>query len=500
MVYIAGKIPQVYRKCISMSQRIHLDERTQKKFLRFNKYFLNLIFFILLFWKLIISPVFGTLTLTGNSTLSSSLNDLALTDSGGDWRYFAFLAYRLDAKSFDESDYWIYHLWPPGMPWLHLSIEKFLPTDLHVLKFSILLLAINFFIFFIMTKTTESILRLYLGSLLFFSLFFNIGYTDWIIGEFRLYSEGFAIATMLLGLQVLVLSAAGNSTSTKLIIFSGILLGISSFFRATMDSLTFFTLVAVILVSSIIIIRVTLALFLNKYKLVSHVDKFFIKALKIILSGVIISLLLTLPWRIYKNIEFDAGWAMASTSSRTWINQWVPNNMYAAGPWTEVYGSNGLCQAYPRQCMDFKSIELSSQNPYSGQLISSQTYREAAFTSIEKNPLPWIISRADFMSNNFLTAIGYGTSMPKFYIMSIILTISLFIIISTTIVRINEINIMIFIWSMIIIVGSVAPLWFGQFEPRYFYYITVGLPILASLNITLGWRNMHVEKNLGQKE
>jgi hypothetical protein len=461
--------------------------------------------FALIFFLYFTITIFGpnSFYLQGGISAKSSLTDVSQAKGEWDWRYLAYFTESLKNGTLESGDLWIARLWPPGMPLLNFLLAVVTGSgNYFVLRYLILLTILWAVIIFLSYKISNTAHQIIMLSLIWVIIFNSNVYNFHLLGAGRLYSEGLGTGFLIIGfLTLFVLITGENSASHKNMysIFTILSLSIAIYIRAVNDLIVIFWTLGIVFYLVALKIKLKtlksnrklsnsnskklrIEISAQKLSLIQNILKY-----KQVLAVLLVIQLICLPWRALVFTVISPGnLTFASATNQMWINQWVPTDKYANGPWTNEFGANGFCQAYTERCMQISRIELNSGNPYSGNgFYSSETFRSFAIESLVDNPIPWVESRVKFHIKQTLKV----TEGILFSSLNSLVSILLFFYLMLKHLK-NLISRRFYdsetsLLLIGVLIMSIVPSYFGQFETRYLIY---GYVYLLLSVITIGRR------------
>jgi len=393
----------------------------------------------------------------------------------------------------DQSNWWLIILWPPGMAAYFATLSI---LSLGTSTFSVVHLGVSIGLWtFLLTWSIiqgKDIRSLVIGAMSATLLLGSAPFRNWMFGDSIFYSETISIGLFSLSIATLCLAVMRvDSRSLKSLIAisgaSGLLMAISSYLRAVFD------LVGLAL-TAIFVILLAISVLRTKFSCGNSSENFNStsrttdKSLMVVLASWLISFLgTTLPWRLVlaRNLGLSSV-TFSPASPQVWASGWIPNE-HGLPDWALSAGINGFCVSYPETCAAIAVAEYASNSPYSG--FGAYTYdqfRSAALGEILTNPMPWLISRADFAIKNLLTAAGGVQVWGLILILSSSIalfcaTMTLHRSLSSSFHRVSRL-----ILSFIPLgsgIFTVVPLMVGSYEPRYFYPILI-MPLVVRTFLT----------------
>lgn len=219
-------------------------------------------------------------------------------------------------------------------------------------------------------------------------------FTDWIFGSGYFYSEGASLAWALLAL--LLLADARLSPLARGVL-GGAAITIAAYFKATFEFAGLILVMVALLLMAILVLR-------KLYRKTSE-RKGVSKSLSnhVIACAAITFLLLTLPWRIWSDINLYPDrwtWEWTQHTSVYWGHRWMPTDWLEenGSAWFSDNGGNSACIVRPDMCLDIASAELASAGNYSGGgAYSQEEFRSLTVEAFLSAPVEWLASRAPFL-------------------------------------------------------------------------------------------------------
>jgi hypothetical protein len=452
--------------------------------------FLRKISCILVMFLYFLIIIFGpsSFYLQGGISVKSSLLDLSQANGEWDWRYLAYFTESLKAGTLESGDLWIARLWPPGMPLVNFILAVVTGSgNYFVLRYLVLLTILWALIIFLTFKISKNAFQILLVSLVWILVFNSNVYNFHLLGSGRLYSEGLGTGFLILGyLTLFAVTTEQNSAKYKkvLYMFSIVALSIAVYIRAVNDLIVIFWSLGITFYLGFLKMKLRnlkshrklqysnskslrIQIGEEKLKISRNIQRY-----KQVLLVLLVIQLICLPWRALVFTVISPGsLTFASATNQMWINQWVPTDRYADGPWTNEFGANGFCQSYTERCIEISKLELTSNNPYSGQgFYSSSTFRSFAIESLYDNPIPWLENRVKFHAKQTLK-VTEGILLPSLNSLISILCFFYFMLRNLkSLVSKNFYNSENSILLIGVLVMSIMPSYFGQFETRYLVY------------------------------
>lgn len=322
-------------------------------------------------------------------------------------------ALQLDAISKIAPDnYWVFSLWPPGMPVLDAAILRLIPNDLW---FGVILGA-----------TVATLWGLFLGYLAYltykkfniwlglFFLLFSVGIGpihDWILDFGIFYSESFSTLFFFFGLTLVIKFFRSDARVENLILpatISGVTFAAAAYFRAAFFNIYYWLVLVAVLAGTSLIIRCISRVIRNAKP---EKEKRFNKIKILIFSGVAaISMHVTMnPWMGYleKTINGTGQWSTVGGA-------------FIAGIWTERESHPGFiqeggvgwgCKIDPVKC---NQIQIAQQNP--DTVLNTKKLFKEAVLSAAAHPIEYLQDRIKFNGLAFFSSeysgVGKNTNIP----------------------------------------------------------------------------------------
>lgn len=425
--------------------------------------------------------VSGANIFPGNLQFSSTLDEVAKAQGEWDWKYWGLFARDFSNFQLQRDEFWILRLWPPGMPSLFIFTNIFVDRYF-VLFLSIIVAIIWLFIIWKSIQLASNVSFVLLLMVFWMNVLNSRTFNYHIVGPGRLYSESFGIGLFIIGMMYVLTLYYKDKIEPRWSSIAVVTIALSIYIKAVND------LIMIVFALMFIVTTCT-----SKFKNRKHNNKFTKKnnsrttkqTININIIRLVLAIeLICLPWRILVFSVLSPGnYLFASTDNQMWINQWKPSEIYVSGPWVSEYGSNGFCQAYPKDCVRLNLQEGNSELAYSGNGVNSaKEFRNQAIKSVIHDPLPWIKSRMNF---HFNRSIDVSNGFIFGNVNSIIFHLLLIGLLGAHLKRLLEKRQdKIGLISLISIsIGSIAPLYIGQFETRYLIYeYVIALIAIVSLS------------------
>ncbi len=405
------------------------------------------------------------------NVFTTTVMDIIIESQMGDPKYFATAALDISKNGWiSNPNTWIFNLWPPGFILLEALIIKIFGVTVPILLVLQFILSILYAILFLIFYNDFKISRYKIVSFLFplilflfpFSRVFLLQPVGITLGE------SFSIAFFLIA----ILLAIKSIKSEKILyaIYSGIFIGVSTYFRSQFEILLLGMSAGLV----ILIILIQFKIFKNIFD-----DKIIKKSLKSIIVILIVAHALMIPWRFYHYYNHGSpSWVY--TSSNTYANAVKTSEELRklGGGFVVDGGGNLVCRINPITCGDMTNA------------------KEHFFRTLFNNPIEWYSIKLDilgkywFSSEENWVSVYYEAGTLDYISNSFILTmlISIFYLMLKKNILKDKYWIMIgwLIGSLFfsyLIIFTVQ-----QFEVRYFYFpkiiILIFFLILIVINKT----------------
>lgn len=369
---------------------------------------------------------------------AGSLLDAALT-----WAQFKDLN--------PSSQYWIVHLWTPGMPILEVPLIWLARIGIPIFY---TLTALTTFLWsyaiYLIMKSIKSYKTFYLFAFLFI-MWANSWDSQYIFRDSIYYTEGISLGLITLGFGVLI-----RYHNYYLV---GILLGLSLMVRHVND-LGITLLLYFVILKTIKYQMGKIGISSKqrvKYKRQSYVK--FITDIKFVLITFIFSFMVTSPWRLILSPLHYGGYffALSTASSSTPASIWAKEGGY----W-EDYDVNWACKLDPQKCISFY---------HSGDsLVASKTrLLIEAFKSVITNPIGYFQERLPYIWRHWAGDNFQAQLTLQRFITYLFLIISIYAIYLTVrnFIKFSGLSLAEILISSLIM-GQILTLAIIHFESRYF--------------------------------
>ena len=365
-----------------------------------------------------------------------------------------------------SSQYWIVHLWTPGLSVIEVPLIWLAKIGLPIF-WSMLLLTLVLWLtlFFVWWRFFAPIIgRLPLA------LIVGLVVTSWdykyILHDDLFFTEGISIALLILGLTLLAIVLLDLEITHKytVSILSGLLLGTSIMVRHVSDSgLLLLSIFAVLL----LLRKVRISGLRNWRRLLNFNIPNFIHSIRnsnfypeLALSiSAVVAFLVTLPWRVISPLVYGGAVLTLSTGSSLEAHQmWLPDSSPVIKFWGWT-GINWPCKIDALACQ--KLQPLANSNGSSSKLLL------ASLKAMLTHPLKFTENRFHFLSNTWIPG-GIG-KFTSFSVINSMLIPTIFITcLIYSVVRLNgTFWISGGVW-LAFLLGQVLQLTVIHFESRYF--------------------------------
>lgn len=299
------------------------------------------------------------------------------------------------------TQFWIVHLWSPGLSvlevpliWLESSLN--IPLFFSLLSVTVMVLVGTFIIFRRVTQTD-------LGRIALIFIVFAVLHSwdfQYILRDGIFYTEGIGFALLLSGLASLTAMLIHNETKIKLkYVIPGVFIGISIWVRHTSD------LSLMLLLSASLIAWIALAIVNKKKHQIAKktrhrsINTRSTESLKLIFLSAAVALLVTMPWRIISQSVFEGvPYVMSSASAGVGEGLWVDEKKDPNFYWIP-YNMNWACNIDAEKC----DLINSHSSEY-----SNQERRFEAVKSAVKHPLKYAKERGKFLFKSWIP--GFNSS------------------------------------------------------------------------------------------
>jgi hypothetical protein len=342
---------------------------------------------------------------------AGSLLDAALT-----WSKFTPLN--------QETQSWIVRIWSPGMPILEVPmiwLEKLgLPIFWSFISSLLLLWTLGFYLLWKHFVPLVGRIPIILISLtLLFSWDFRYLFREGIF-----YTESFSIIFLLFFLFTISLNVIqeNKSCQTRVAIFAGLSLGISTWIRHNVD---FYLVLMTATFSIIYILHSRLFAKINNQpsrftSLANRIDKLISKSeSKFLAIAFFTAFVVTLPWRVIALTIYSGTVGAMSSAMRLFGGYiWAPSESEVGAYW-ESYGSNWACKIDPSTCK-----EISNAIP--GVFSENQLLAKGVWAAIT-NPIEYLQTRGFYFWKNWIPNFLTEMNLESF-IATIFLVLPIFLI------------------------------------------------------------------------
>jgi len=372
------------------------------------------------------------------------------------------LALDLQDLEVEPDNFWILALWPPGTPVVFAVFEA-LPGTL--LPYLVVLIALLWAIppyLFISASQKSPLLAIAAISLWTFNpIFHNWLFSGW--GAFS--SESLGLPIFAAAVAFLLRSPISTKPQRDLL-FSGALLGLSLYFRATLLPITmlaFFAVLAVLIAFLIFYRLQQQALF----GLEEHI-KSLRNLIAVYLKYGLIVLLVAAPWAVLVFTVVNPGNISWSANEYLWVQKWTSSEELASqgGAWLVEGGANWPCILNAPQCSVFTSEALGRED--------FEVVRNAAISTLFSNPGAFFALRAENLFYAFLSLPGstIGFNQTPATALSYVVFVTAYLIV---VMRFHSENLMgrlavnlVFVVSVIVSLATFAIMAVYHIETRYF--------------------------------
>jgi len=379
--------------------------------------------------------------------------------------------------------------WAPGMPIILASLVWIfgfeVPLGIAYGIFSILLWSFVFFIFIWSCKTKLSLTFVFLSSILILG---SSPYALWFFSGGYFYSEGPSIAFGILALLSL------NLNHKLRLYLPGVFLALAAYFKGTFEFVG--TFLSVVVLTYLVFILIKGSFKKRKFQVPRVLSADFLQ----ILWLVIVFNILTIPWRIWSNINlytssFNLDWT--AHTKQYWGHRWMPSDWLdkVGSSWFANNGGNSACILDYEKCEWVSNLELPSGGNYSGNGFFSQSqFLKLSMETFLQNPISWISSRIPFLQQAWFPK----GSASKFeiwnFVFLFVFLAAIFIVIRNLLTKVQKSGaIANSLFFLSIVTGTLGPLLIQEIEPRYLYpvqlisFVMVMLSIRDSLN-KINWK------------
>jgi len=395
---------------------------------------------------------------------AGSLMDTALT-----WAKF----HHIDPTT----QYWIVHLWTPGMSILEIPLIWLAKIGIPIFWSLLLITAVIWcLIFFLAWKYISALIgRIYL-SLIFLILLFSWDF-EYIFRFSIFYTEGISLGLLLLGLGILTYALIVKIQNYKTFFISGLLLGCSLMIRYVSDyALTSAFILSLFLVFYWNFRRNKSRGKYSKVSLSKVMTKNSLNQIPLNIRSVFIStataIAITLPWRVIGHYFYgNPHWLMSTAARGTGISLWIPNSKNFYWAFSDM---NWACKIDPFKCERLSKLPLTTKN-------DSLNLLEAIKTALS-HPASYLKDRGSFVENLWVPGgLHHGPLLQVFCsIFPLLLIIPTIILI----LRDKGWTNALMLW-MPFLVFDLGQLFIIHFESRYFIpvrFILIGVFLFVLLN------------------
>ena len=366
----------------------------------------------------------------GNSIFENS-ESILISLGGADPAWYLKAA--LDLKDFDveNSNNWIFNLWPPGMPIYFLGLDV-LTLNSGILILSLIVVnflwSLNYAIFAKYLLNYKSKIGLVLFTIIWIfspiSEFWNSAYG-------LLSADAIALNISTLLTTILLISKSTETMSKKnFYIFCFIIAILISILAHTRIIWLISTLILVGLGSFYIIVKLIFSKIISGSLGGNAKNKAF-------LVITILYILSLLPWTIVAEKYFRNSYSWIQASNYQFSQRWTPSDYLSENGASFLVsgGANWACTLNEKLCNEIFISEVKAGNPYSGQNLSYSDFQELTFNELRQNPINFLQLKSEIALQTWLSkpgdSIGTNSGVPfgilTLSMLSASLAISLFL-------------------------------------------------------------------------
>lgn len=424
----------------------------------------------------------GFATVVQGADLSDSKEELAATfgysDSG------SYLKAAIDLESFGEirpDFFWVYNLWPPGMPFLEallIRLEPLIPFPLayaHLIwiLWSMLLAWLGW-----MIRRQASLIY----AIAFIALSSQLTpFSDWIFGYGLFYAEGISSLFFLTGLVLFIRGTlrhphGGQFTaqSIRIGVLVGLSFGAAAYFRASF-SVLLQAGIALLILGAIILLLNALRVAPLRLKSLFQAG---VRRGVIPMTALATMAAVMLPWQVFASNAVrpgDLSWSTVSGSfiAGTWADRTSTASFLAEG------GVGWACHLDPVQCREISELMDSSSAAFDQAAVPSvsELGQRALFVALN-NPIEFVSDRFHFfMKGWFASETGIGIPANSGGFVNAIL-LGVFLVALRPHLQRGYYELLAI---PLLAASQVVPLIIGHVEPRYFIPIKLLILCLPAL-------------------
>ena len=378
-------------------------------------------------------------------------------------------------QSLSQSQFWIVHLWSPGMSLLEVPLiwcSKIIPMfwSLLALTFALWLL-----VFRIILQSTQARYARWLVVVTSFILIESWDF-KYILRDSLFYTEGISTGLLCLGLLLLWENSRAAKFTKSGSILPGILIGISVWVRHVIDSGLIFALIF----SCIYIFyekrKTTRILNASNPKSALRTIKHHANSTnsRIVLTALLVAVCVTIPWRLASEFVYGGPpLVMSSASSDVFVMAWSPDSSDLTKYWGYT-GSNWACKTDPSKC-----IELANQLPPP----TRRTLGLEAIKSIIHHPFAFFKTRLKYLIANWVPGgMKLNWSFDSFYGLAGIVSMIASLLLIVRKLWFGNQKTMAILWGSFF-GAQLLQLLFMHFETRYFIPVRIMSIFLVLLHV-----------------
>jgi len=361
-----------------------------------------------------------------------------------------------------QSQYWIVHLWTPGMSIIEVPLIWIAKLGLPIF-WSLLLMTVGLWstVFWLTWRYISSIIGRLPVFFVSLSLIFSWDF-KYLFRDDLFYTEGLAFGLLMLGLGCLGWFMLQARTELKVPVIAGISIGISVMVRHVTDyglnllfaasTMLFLYQISKLRTSSRQLQKKQSRKLRRTPRMLSQIRK--LDSFKsVVVSSV--ALLVTLPWRLISPIVFGGWWWILSTAGAgVGIGTWTPNSKI--GFWAP-YGMNWACNIDPQKC---EYLYRLPQTPANESLLLKQ----AIFTALQ-HPITYLKIRGNSLADNWIP----GGSKLDLSIQTLASLSPIVLVLIAIIILIRDQSLFRYAWIWFpFLIMEIGQLLLVHYESRYF--------------------------------
>lgn len=351
--------------------------------------------------------------------LWSSTPELAEEFGASDKGFYLTLALDLQDLKINPDNFWILALWPPGAP-VSFAVLEILPGTL----LPYLIIAISLFWAippYLLISSSPKSATLFVASLALWTL--NPIFHNWIFGSGIFYSESLGVPVFAASIALLLRSLS-SPNSKRYLLFSGALLGVSLYFRATLVPITLLAFLSIAVLFTVWALS-------NAFRSRSKRSlRKWISELKPMMAGYfqygLVVFSVAAPWALIVFTLVNPGSISWSANEYLWVQKWTKSDELNAqgGSFLVEGGANWPCVLDPLLCSLLSDSSLTRGDFHIAQ--------NAAFDTLASNFGTFLGMRVENLATAYLSLPGsaIGSNQSPVTLVSIIALASTYLLLS----------------------------------------------------------------------